>query len=182
MPDLSVPFPYWPRGLWEVVARIVATWEWERVYPALNTSVFVIPEERVKNRNDRVVVLNRTAKEVIEEVRGDHPEYVFSYKGRPVNRMYGRAWRDARKKAGLPEVRVHDLKHSYGRRLRAAEVPKEERKDLLGPRSGKSMTTHYSESEILKLIEYSHRVCRDDEHKSDTIVFLEKKNRREPAT
>ncbi len=152
-------------------------WEWERVYPTLNTSVFVIPGEPVKNRDDRVVVLNRTARAVIEQVRGEHPEYVFSYKGRGVSLMYGRAWRKPRDKAVLPEVRVRDLKHSYGRRSCTAEVPEEDRKDVLGHRSGKSVTTYYSEAEILKLIEYSNRVCRDDRHKSDTIVFLEKKNR-----
>jgi len=56
-------------------------------------------------------------------------------------------------------------------------VPEEDRKDLLGHRSGRSITTHYSEAEIARLIEYSNRVCRDDRHNYDTIVFLEKRNR-----
>jgi integrase len=152
-------------------------WCWEQPSPPLNTSVFVIPAEKVKNREDRVVVLNRTAVEIIEQARGGHPEYVFTYKGKPVAKMYGRAWRDARERAKLMEVRVHDLKHTYGRRLRGADVPEEDRKDLLGHKSGRSITTHYSAAEIAKLIAYSNRVCRDDRHSSDTIVFLEKRNR-----
>jgi integrase len=132
----------------------------------------------VKNRDDRVVVLNRVALSVIEEVRRDHPEFVFTHKGAPLKKMYGRVWRETRKKVGLEQVRVHDLKHTFGRRLRAADVPEEDRKDLLGHRSGRSITTHYSAAEIAKLIEYSNRVCQEEGcHNSDTVVFLEKRNR-----
>ena len=41
----------------------------------------------------------------------------------------------------LSRVRVHDLKHTFGRRLRAAGVPVETRKVLLGHRNG-DITTH----------------------------------------
>ncbi len=153
-------------------------WEWERPYPALQTSVFVIPAHMVKNRKDRVVVLNRTASAIVEEMRGVHPEYVFTHEGKPLANMYGRAWRKAREKAGLTVERVHDLKHTYGRRLRAAGVSEEDRKDLLGHKSGRSMTTHYSMAEIATLISFSNRVCSDERHKTDTVVYLEKKNRR----
>jgi len=42
----------------------------------------------------------------------------------------------ARKRAGIPDVRVHDLKHTFGR-LRTAGVSFEDRQDLLGHRSGR---------------------------------------------
>ncbi len=45
-------------------------WEWEVPVPELNTSIFIIPAHRVKNRHDRLVVLNRVAKGIIEEMRG----------------------------------------------------------------------------------------------------------------
>jgi integrase len=157
-------------------------WEWEQQYPGLNTSVFVIPGEHVKNRENRVVVLNREAAEIVEQVRGDHPENVFTYRGKPVKKIYDSAWKKARIRAGLPQVRVHDLKHTYGRRLRAADVPEEDRKDLLGHKHGRSITSYYSAAEIAKLVAYSNRVCRDERRNSDTIVFLEKKNRREKVT
>ena len=41
--------------------------------PALDTSVFIIPGERVKNGDERLVVLNRVAKSVVESQRGKHP-------------------------------------------------------------------------------------------------------------
>ena len=41
-------------------------WEWEVVVPELGTSVFIVPGSQVKNGDDRLVVLNRMAKSVIE--------------------------------------------------------------------------------------------------------------------
>ena len=57
--------------------------------------------------------------------------------GKPTSRMLNGAWRRARTAAGLPQVRVHDLKHTLGRRLRAAGVSFEDRQDLLGRRSAR---------------------------------------------
>ena len=50
--------------------------------------------------------------------------------------MLNTAWMKARVRAGLPHVRVHDLKHTFGRRLRAEGVSFEDRQDLLGHKSG----------------------------------------------
>jgi hypothetical protein len=38
----------------------------------------------VKNGEERLLVLNRVARSVIEEVRGEHPDYVFTYRGHPI--------------------------------------------------------------------------------------------------
>jgi integrase len=59
---------------------------------------------------------------------------------------------------GLAHVRVHDLKHTFGRRLRAMGVSFEDRQDLLGHCSGR-ITTHYSSAELDKLYEASNKVC-----------------------
>jgi len=87
------------------------------------------------------------AESVIDEMRGQHSEYVFSFQSKPVQKMLRSAWRKARVRAGLPQVRVHDLKHTFGRRLRAAGVSFEDRQDLLGHKSGR-ITTHYSIAEL----------------------------------
>jgi integrase len=112
--------------------------------PELNTSIFIIPGEMIKNSLDRLVVLNRVAMGIVNELRGNHPEYVFvNSKGRPVKKMCREAWRRARRMTELEQVRVHDLRHTYGRRLRAAGVSFEDRQDLLGHKSTR-ITTHYS--------------------------------------
>lgn len=50
-------------------------WQWEVVIPELSARVFIIPGEWVKNSDDRLVVLNKTAESVVDSVRGEHAEY-----------------------------------------------------------------------------------------------------------
>jgi integrase len=60
-----------------------------------STSVFIVPGELVKNREERLIVLNQVAKSVVEEVRGVNPDYVFTYKGHPIQKMNNGAWKRA---------------------------------------------------------------------------------------
>jgi integrase len=152
-------------------------WSYEVKVPELDTSVFLIPGKNVKNGEERLVVLNRVARSVIESQRGKHPDFVFvqEFKNKepqPVRGMNNTAWKNARERAaekwseahlepapeGFRRVRVHDLKHTFGRRLRAAGVCFEDRQDLLGHKSG-CITTHYSQAELSKLIEASDKAC-----------------------
>jgi integrase len=100
-------------------------------------------------------VLNRVAKSVIERMRGLHPVHVFVHARtkdgdpRPVTKSNNTAWKEAGERAadawqvrhsesapeGFRRVRVHDLKHTFGRRLRAAGVGFEDRQGLLGTRA-----------------------------------------------
>ena len=149
-------------------------WQWEVPVPELATSVFIIPGQRVKNGDERLVVLNGVARSVIEEARNEHTEYVFTYRGKPVTAMNNTAWQAARDRAGLSPVRVHNLKHTFGRRLRAAGVSFEDRQDLLGHRSGR-ITTHYSAAELENLIAAAEKVCEGDSRKSPALVLLKQK-------
>ena len=145
-------------------------WDWEVKVPTLNTFVFIVPGEFVKNGDERLVVLNDIAKSVVNACRGKHPTHVFAYKGKPVARMLNSSWCRVRKILSLEQVRVHDLKHTFGRRLRAAGVSFEDRQDLLGHRSGR-MTTHYSAAELSKLIEAANSVCERSGNKPELVVL-----------
>ena len=135
------------------------SWDWEVKVPALpHLLVFMIPSELVKNGDDRLVVCNDIAREAVESERGNHATSVFTYKGRSMARMNATAWRNARVRADLEHVRVHDLKHTYGRRLRAEGVSFEDRQDLLGHRSAR-ITTHYSSAELQNLYDAANKVC-----------------------
>lgn len=179
-------------------------WDWEVEVPELETSVFIVPGDAVKNEEDRVVVLNSAAKSVIESVRGQHRTHVFTYTPpprkaepgevvelpvpQPIARMNNTAWKSARVRAadkwakehgapapdGLRRIRVHDLKHTFGRRLRAAGVSFEDRQDLLGHRSGR-ITTHYSQAELANLMAAAERACDGDPRKSPPITGLRRK-------
>ena len=143
-------------------------WSWEIQVPELDTSVFMLPEETTKNGEERIVVLNRIARSVIESQRGKHQEYVFTYNGERIVRINNHAWRKARNRVGLPMVRVHDLRHTFGHRLRAAGVSFEDRQDLLGHRSGR-ITTHYSAPDLSRLL---HAVDSISEQKRATVLRL----------
>jgi integrase len=145
-------------------------WQWEVQVPEIDSTVFIVPGQLVKNGDDRLVVLNKVAKSVVESVRGKHHSHVFAYRGNPVRRMLNSAWLRARRDVGLTQVRVHDLKHTFGRRLRAAGVSFEDRQDLLGHRSGR-VTTHYSAVELHKLIEAANRVCKRDGKRPELVVL-----------
>jgi integrase len=179
-------------------------WVDEIEIPELNTSVFLIEGDKVKNGQDRLVVLNRIARSVIDSVRSQHPEFVFvrfpkqkksdagnrlvAQKGLPLTSMNSTAWKNARVRAadkwreqtgneaadGFRRVRVHDLKHTFGRRLRAAGVSFEDRQDLLGHKSSR-ITTHYSSAELTSLIAAAEKVCDEKSHNSPATTWLRRR-------
>jgi integrase len=158
-------------------------WDLEVAVPELGTTVFIIPGSSVKNGDDRLVVLNRVALSVIAGRRGIDTAFVFTYKGRPISRMLTSSWIRARNRADLAKVRVHDLKHTFGRRLRAAGVSFEDRQDLLGHRSGR-ITTHYSAVELSRLIEAANRTCEGAGGQPELVVLrgsLQRGSRKSPA-
>ena len=88
-------------------------WEWEIEVEELDASVFLISGEHTKNGEDRLVVLNRIAKSVIDSCRGRHETHVFTYRGKPTSRALNSAWMRARDAVGLPQRRFHDMIRMY---------------------------------------------------------------------
>ena len=100
---------------------------------------------------------------------------MFPYNRTALHRMNDSAWKKARVRAaklwqeknlrpahpGYLSIRIHDLKHTFGRRLRAAGVTEEDRKALLGHKNG-SITSHYSAAELDQLIEAANKVSVTD--------------------
>jgi len=103
--------------------------------------------------------------------------------------MNNTAWKCARERAadvwakehgepapqGFRHIRVHDLKHTFGRRLRAEGVSFEDRQDLLGHRSGR-ITTHYSQAELTSLIDAAEKVCAAQSRKTPATTWLRRTN------
>lgn len=159
-----------PRHLADMVLFAVNTGCREKEITGLKWSdafmahVFVLPEDRTKNGEERIIPLNSIAQSIIDSQRGKNTDYVFTYKGEPIQRINGTAWRKARERAGLKCCRVHDLRHTFGRRLRATDVSFEDRQDLLGHKSNR-ITTHYSRAEISNLVAAVERLCESDPRK-----------------
>ena len=156
------------------------SWSWEVPLPGGGFG-FVLPGHLVKNGRDRLVVLNATARAVVNRQRGIHADRVFSYRGLPIKTMDSSAWRRCRIAAGLVEVRIHDLRHTFGRRLRAAGVPPETRADLLGHASG-SITTHYSGAEVLELLNAVELVAENVGSDADGVAVVSLQSVRQMPT
>lgn len=172
-------------------------WAWEIRVPELDTdqvkrSVFIIPPEATKTRTEdprsRLLVLNDAAQSIVESVRGRHDRHVFTWEDLRGNRdrmrtLRSTGWIAARRRAaaryekelggvapkGFRSLRVHDLRHTFGRRLRAAGVSKEDRADLLGHRTG-DVTTHYSAAEIGNLVEAANLATRSRRSPAPTVL------------
>lgn len=144
-------------------------WEWEYEITGIQATVFVIPEAKAKNARERIVPLNAVARSIVESRRGNGSDFVFDLDGGKLSRMNNKAWRKARDEAGLKDLRVHDLRHTFGMRLRSAGVSLEDRQDLLGHYAGR-ITTHYSKVEIARLIECVELLCKEGSKPEMTLV------------
>jgi integrase len=146
-------------------------WSWERPVSELGRSVFLIPAEEFKSKRPHVLVLNDVAWRIVEGQRGLHSEFVFVYRRErtrhvefepamawaPVDTINNTGFQNARAAAGLARVRVHDLRHTYGQRLRDAAVAEEDRSLLLG-HAIDGMAQHYAAATIARLIEAANKV------------------------
>lgn len=148
-------------------------WSWERSVPELERSVFVIPPEAYKAKRAHVLVLNDVAWNIVQRQRGRHPDYVFVWRRERVKNldqtpamefarigtMNNTGWQTARKAVGLEQVRVHDLRHTFGQRLRQAGVTEEDRALLLG-HSIAGMPQHYATATVARLVDAANSVRR----------------------
>ena len=139
-----------------------------------SVSFFVVPREYVKGRvEEKILVLNRIARDVVAKQRGRHSDFVFAWSRRfkgsgiegqvnaqqdsstgtfqLIQTMNNTAWQSARRRAGLPGLHVHDLRHTFATRLSAASVPPNVIAQLLW-HSSKGVTEHYMGSQILILL------------------------------
>ncbi|WP_310732341.1 tyrosine-type recombinase/integrase [Ideonella sp. A 288] len=161
-------------------------WSWEIEVPELGISVFEVPREHVKGRRrPRVVVCNSVAQSIIESQRGKHDDFVFVWRRervknfedapvmsyQPIQTMNNTAWQNARKKAGMPDLHVHDLRHTAGMRLREASVPEPTIRDVLWHVSS-SITHHYTVAQIVELHGALEKIKEDSGRWNKSLATL----------
>jgi integrase len=83
---------------------------WENVN--LETGVWTVPMS--KSGKPRYIPLSRAAIELLEKRQVNGSEYIFpnSRTGKPLRHLYF-SWDKIRKQAGIPDVRIHDLRHNF---------------------------------------------------------------------
>lgn len=89
----------------------IAELEWSEV--DLARGLIVLPRLRSKT-GERAITLSKHAKAILS-ARPRNGRYVFPSSKDPSRPVIGvsRAWQRTRKEAGLPDVRIHDLRHSF---------------------------------------------------------------------
>jgi integrase len=172
-------------------------WDWEIKVEldGFACSVFEVPKRHVKGRKTvRYVVCNAVAQDIVESVRGQHKEFVFVYRRertkklqkepvmpyRPVQTMNNTAWQNARRKASLGDLHVHDLRHTVGMRLREAGVTEDVRADILW-HSRPGMTAHYSQAQVREVHAALELIRHEAGQQNRSLRSLAKEARRAPV-
>lgn len=148
--------------------------------PELGDDVFVFVLNRTKNSHSRAVVCNSIARRAVEaqlkwQEKNVKSEYVFPSRanGRAGNRVRsaGKVWNDAWKKSGLPVEKLtkrglHNMRHTFGYRLRQAGVAAEDREALLG-HANNNLAQHYAIPDLVRLLAEAEKVTE----RTDTVVI-----------
>src|SRR5205807_1582757 len=156
----------------------------------IGTAARVLEEAARKWRDEGTNLTWLVESPMIEYQRGLHERYVFTLANSKGERdrldtPRNRRWIAARDRAtarykkefsterpkGCQRVRAHDLRHTCGRRLRAAGVSLEDRQDLLGHEAGR-ITTHYSAAEIENLVTAANQITKSRESPTRTVLRL----------
>ena len=121
-------------------AKEITGLEWNRVDLARRTAWL----DHTKNGTSRGVPLNHDAVQVLEEQQGKHERFCFTYEGKPISGgVSSRAWRNAVDKAGLGDLRFHDLRHTWASWHRQCGTSCDELKELGGWKT-RSMVDRYA--------------------------------------
>lgn len=112
-----------------------------------------------KNRKALVVPLNAAARAVLDRQEGAHPEFVFTYRGRPVRQVNTKTWHDALRACGIVDFRWHDLRHTWASWHAQAGTPFNILQEL-GGWSSYEMVRRYAHLNASHLAPYAERVCQ----------------------
>ena len=81
---------------------------------------------------------------VLEGERGKHRQFCFTFRGQPIRyELTNTAWQNAVAKAGLGDLRFHDLRHTWASWHRQSGTSCDELKELGGWKS-RSMVDRYA--------------------------------------
>ncbi len=130
-----------------------------------------------------MLILNRVSQSIIEARRGKHSTHVFAYRDHPIQTMSNTAWQNGRRDAGkedayLADLRVHDLRHTVGMRLREVNVRENTIADLLWHLHA-TMTGHYSVAQIDELVASVDLIADENGRVNKTLQMLQLEARKQ---
>lgn len=175
-----------------VVANL--QWDWLVPVPKFGVCIAVVPKEYVKGGTERkILMLNSNALAAINAQRSRHPVYVFVCQRRtpktatchdaqqlaPFETINNTAWQSARVRAGLDDLHVHDLRHTFAGRLSAGGVPADVIAALLW-HAKNSITEHYMGKQLLRLqaaVDLIVEAPEDEDVSIDTLLATHARER-----
>ena len=102
--------------------------------------------------------LNETALQVLRVQKGQHPVYVFTFRGQKVLQVSGAAWYRALERAGIEDFRWHDLRHTWASWHVQNGTPLHALQELGGWESSE-MVRRYAHFSAEHLAPYADRLC-----------------------
>jgi len=78
----------------------------------LTRRLLVVPAVRAKAGETIAIPLSARALAILKAQRG-HATHVFTFRGRPIDDAHGAAFKAAARRAGVPWLRWHDLRHTW---------------------------------------------------------------------
>jgi integrase len=131
----ALPEPYSAAALFAVSTGLrqanIFGLRWDQVN--LGRRVAMFPEQVMKNGLPFSCPLNETAVQVLRSQFGKHETFVFCRKdGGRINGLPSKLWRAALEKAGLKDVRWHDLRHTWASLMRQSGVGLDDLQELGG--------------------------------------------------
>ncbi len=121
----------------------------------LSQRVWRIPALNSKSKRMRPVPLNESALEVLAQVRNDSPQWVFFNPDTGTHyKTLHNAWESIRIQAGMPWLRLHDLRHAYASLLVNSGRTLYEVQSLLG-HSSPQVTQRYAHMNTRALLDAS---------------------------
>ena len=141
--------------------------EWSQI--DMRRKVAWIHPDQAKAKKAIGIPLNADAIQVIRLQIGKHDRYVFTYKGKPVLKAGGNAWKKALDRASITSFRWHDLRHTWASWHVQAGTPLAVLKEL-GGWADYDMVQKYAHLSSDHLAEYVDRVSGKFEIGQDTVA------------
>jgi integrase len=156
----ALPYPYNDCAMLAVSTGLrqanVFGLRWDQVNLQYRCATF--PEQVMKNGLPFSCALNDTAVEVIVAQLGKHDEYVFRRRdGQQINGLPSKVWKAALAKAGLVDVRWHDLRHTWASLMRQAGVELSELQEMGGWESA-IMVQRYAHLNVEHLVGHAKKM------------------------
>lgn len=151
----ALPEPYGAMALMAVATGLrrgnVLQMRWDQV--DLGSRSLKLPKEIMKNGRALRIPLSGMAVDTLRSQFGKSKEWVFpKADGNPATEIPSKVWAAAVEKAGLDDVRWHDLRHTWASLLRQQGLPLEVIQELGGWRDAR-MVKRYSHLSIDHLLE-----------------------------